>query len=249
MSIIATDLDGTLYLDQNLIPGVETSYKLLLSNKFYIYHTTNNSSQSIEAIGLKLEKLLQTEIDLSSIITPLVVLQQYLQNKTYSVYVYGSDEIKQFISRFSNVVKSLEECDLVILGRLDDPNQDKLEKIAAAIKSGISGATLNKDLTYPVSPTEFIPGNGQIAKYIESAANKTLDSFGKEGNLFAEYFQKKGIKINYVIGDRVDTDIIFGNNMNAKSILVKSSIKNFMPSSLADQIFDDFNKFVSSVVK
>ena len=89
MKTLATDLDGTLYLDQNLIPGVETSYKLLLSNKFYIYHTTNNSSQSIEAIGLKLEKLLQTEIDLSSIITPLVVLQQYLQNKTYSVYVYG----------------------------------------------------------------------------------------------------------------------------------------------------------------
>ena len=61
-------------------------------------------------------------------------------------------------------------------------------------------------------------------------------------------FQNK-ITVNYVIGDRVDTDIIFGNNMNAKSILVKSSIKNFMPSSLADQIFDDFNKFVSSVIK
>ena len=73
--------------------------------------------------------------------------------------------------------------------------------------------------------------------------------FGTRLNLFAEYFQKKGIKINYVIGDRVDTDIIFGNNMNAKSILVKSSIKNFMPSSLADQIFDDFNKFVSSGIK
>ena len=249
MKTLATDLDGTLYLDKNLISGVGTSYKLLLSNKYYIYHTTNNSSQSIDAIGLKLEKLLQTDIDLASIITPLVVLEEYLQNKNYSVYVYGTDEVKKFISSFTNVVNNVEECDLVILGRLEDPNQDKLDKIAAAIKSGTSGATLNKDLTYPVSPTEFKPGNGQIAKYIESATNKTLDSFGKEGNFYAEYFINKGIKINYVIGDRVDTDIIFGKNLNAKSILVKSSIKNFLPNTLADEIYDDFNEFVLSVVK
>ena len=248
MKTLATDLDGTLYLDKVLIDGVKASYKLLITNKFHIYHTTNNSSQSLTVIGSKLEKLLQTDIDFSSIITPLVVLEKYLENKKNTIYVYGSEEVKQHISNFSNVSSNIDECDLVILGRLDNPNRDILDKIATAVKSGISCATLNKDLTYPVSPTEFKPGNGQIAKYIESATNKSLDSFGKEGNHYSEYFMKKDIKIDYVIGDRIDTDIIFGKNVNAKSILVKSSIENHLPSSLADEIFRDFNEFVSSII-
>ena len=249
MKTLATDLDGTLYLDNILIPGVKDSYELLLANNYYIYHATNNSSQSRQIIASKLERLLQVDIDLSSVITPLVVLEDYLKGKNYSVYVFGSDEIKQYISNISNLVTNLETADLVILGRVDFPNEDELDEIAKGINSGIAAATLNKDLTYPVSPSEFKPGNGQIARYIESATRKTLDSFGKDGMLFSDYFINKGIQIDYMIGDRVDTDIVFAKNINTTSILVNSSIENHMPVSLADEVFDTFNEFVSSIVK
>ena len=51
-----------------------------------------------------------------------------------------------------------------------------------------------------------------------------------------------------MIGDRVDTDIMFGNKLGATSILVESSIDNFMSEDFADSKFTDFATFVSSIV-
>jgi 4-nitrophenyl phosphatase len=246
---LATDLDGTLYLDNVLINGVQSAYNSLISNDFQIFHTTNNSSQSTDIIATKLSNLLSIDIDIESIVTPLVVLKEFLKNKNYSLYVYGSKEIKDFVSSITNTVKEIDNCDFIIMGRVDSPSQDELDTIAEFIKSGVKGATLNKDLTYPISPTEFKPGNGQIAKYVESKAKRELESFGKEGKLYSKYFQDKNITIDYVIGDRVDTDIIFGNKIGATSVLVKSSIENHMTEDIADQKFKDFAGFVSSIIK
>jgi len=51
-----------------------------------------------------------------------------------------------------------------------------------------------------------------------------------------------------VIGDRVDTDIMFGNKLGATSILVESSIENFMSEDFADRKFKNFPTFVSSII-
>ena len=139
-------------------------------------------------------------------------------------------------------------CDLIIIGRVDSPSYEKLDIICEAIKSGTKCITLNKDLTYPISKTELKPGNGQIAKYVESKSSQILDSLGKEGHLYSQYFFDRKIKLDYVVGDRVDTDIIFGNNVGAKSILVESSIENHMSTTIADERFKDFPSFVSSII-
>ena len=248
MKTLATDLDGTLYLDNVLINGVQSAYKSLILNNFKIFHTTNNSSQSTDVIASKLSNLLSIDIDIESIVTPLVVLKEFLKNKNYSLYVYGSKEIKDFVSNITNTVKDLDNSDFIIMGRVDSPAQDELDNIAEFIKSGVRGATLNKDLTYPISPTEFKPGNGQIARYVESKSKRQLESFGKEGELYAKYFQDKNISVDYVIGDRVDTDIIFGNKIGATSVLVQSSVENFMTEDIADKKFKDFAGFVSSII-
>ena len=249
MKTLATDLDGTLYYDYVLIDGVRPAYISLIMNNFRIFHTTNNSSQTTDVLGKKLRNLLKVDIDNSSIVTPLIVLKEFLINKNYSVYVYGSNAIRDYISNISNTVTNIDNCDYIIMGRVDSPSLQELDVIAEFIKSGIKGATLNKDLTYPISPTEFKPGNGQIAKYVESKSNKELESFGKEGELFTKYFKDNKISVDYVIGDRVDTDIIFGNNIGATSILVDSSIDNHMPESYADKKFKNFPEFVSSIIQ
>jgi HAD superfamily hydrolase (TIGR01450 family) len=246
---LATDLDGTLYLDKVLIDGVKSAYKSLIFNNFQILHTTNNSSQSTQVIGTKLSKLLSVDIDIKSIVTPLVVLKEFLNNKNYSLYVYGSREIKDFISNIANTVENIDNCDFIIMGRVDSPSQDELDIIVESLKSGVKGATLNKDLTYPISATEFKPGNGQIAKYVETKSKQELDSFGKEGELYSQYFLDKDVTVDYVIGDRVDTDIIFGNKIGATSVLVESSIENYMNEDIADKKFRDFAEFVSSIIQ
>ena len=44
-----------------------------------------------------------------------------------------------------------------------------------------------------------------------------------------------------MIGDRVYTDIVLGNNLGANTFLVKSSIENFMNVDLADYYFESFS--------
>ena len=66
--------------------------------------------------------------------------------------------------------------------------------------------------------------------------------------MYSQYFLNKNIDVDYVIGDRVDTDIMFGNKLGATSILVESSIENFMSEDFADRKFKDFPTFVSSII-
>ena len=79
---LATDLDGTIYKGNKLIDGVKDSYKYLINNDIEIYFITNNSSQTPYEIKDKLETLLQSEIDINKIITPLNVLKKMFLNQT-----------------------------------------------------------------------------------------------------------------------------------------------------------------------
>ena len=56
-------------------------------------------------------------------------------------------------------------------------------------------------------------------------------------------------KIFAVIGDRVDTDVLLAKEIDAKSYLVDSSIKNYLDEDLADFKFDTFSQSVSSIIE
>ena len=97
MSIIATDLDGTLFKGQTLIDGVKEAIKEIINNGIEIYYTTNNSSQSPSEIKDKLENLLQLNIDISKIITPLVIFQNMYSGNKLNIFIHGSDNLKKYI--------------------------------------------------------------------------------------------------------------------------------------------------------
>ena len=52
---------------------------------------------------------------------------------------------------------------------------------------------------------------------------------------------------DYVIGDRVDTDIFFGKQINAITILVETGVKNFESTKLADIKLKSFSEVVSFI--
>ena len=71
-----------------------------------------------------------------------------------------------------------------------------------------------------------------------------IPTLGKSGDHFSSYFIQNKITVNYVIGDRVDTDIIFGKNLNAKTFLVSSGIKNYLDVNIADVQLNKFSDVV-----
>ena len=239
MSIIATDLDGTIFKGQTLIDGVKEGLLKIINEGIEIYYTTNNSSQTPSEIKDKLEYLLQLNIDISKIITPLVIFQNLYSNNKSNIFIYGSDNLKNYIKNLNINVTSLENSELVLIGRKEKNNFSEINEIIKNVSLGKNILSLNKDLTFP---TEFgeKTGNGAVVKIIEDELSINIPTLGKSGDHYSSYFIQNKITVNYVIGDRVDTDIIFGKNLNAKTFLVSSGIKNYLDVNIADIQLNNF---------
>ena len=243
MSIIATDLDGTIFKGQTLIDGVKEGLLKIINEGIEIYYTTNNSSQTPSEIKDKLEYLLQLNIDISKIITPLVIFQNLYSNNKSNIFIYGSDNLKNYIKNLNINVTSLENAELILIGRKEENNFSEINEIIKNVSLGKNILSLNKDLTFP---TEFgeKAGNGAVVKIIEDELSINIPTLGKSGDHYSSYFIQNKITVNYVIGDRVDTDIIFGKNLNAKTFLVSSGIKNYLDVNIADIQLNKFSDVV-----
>ena len=243
MSIIATDLDGTIFKGQTLIDGVKEGLLKIINEGIEIYYTTNNSSQTPSEIKDKLENLLQLDIDISKIITPLVIFQNLYSDDKLNIFIYGSENLKKYIKNLNMNVTSLENAELVLIGRKEENNFSEINEIIKSVSIGKNILSLNKDLTFP---TEFgeKAGNGAVVKIIEDELSISIPTLGKSGNHYSSYFIQNKITVNYVIGDRVDTDIIFGKNLNAKTFLVSSGIKNYLDLNIADIQLNKFSDVV-----
>ena len=248
MKIIATDLDGTLFKGETLINGVKESILELRNHNVEIYFTTNNSSQSPIEIQNKLVSLLNIEIDIRKIITPLIIFKDLLANRLDKLYVYGTNGLKKYIETLNIEIVSLDSSQAILIGRKEFNKDQEINDIISHVKNGIQIYCLNKDLTYP---TEFgeQPGNGAIVKIIEDELSINIESLGKSGELYPSYFDNNNIKIDYVIGDRVDTDIMFGKNLNAVTFLVFSGVDNNLDTNLADYQLNNFSNVVPFIVE
>ena len=243
MSIIATDLDGTIFKGQTLIDGVKEGLLKIINEGIEIYYTTNNSSQTPSEIKDKLENLLQLDVDISKIITPLVIFQNLYSDDKLNIFIYGSENLKKYIKNLNMNVTSLENAELVLIGRKEENNFSEINEIIKNVSLGKNILSLNKDLTFP---TEFgeKAGNGAVVKIIEDELSINIPTLGKSGDNYSSYFIQNKITVNYVIGDRVDTDIIFGKNLNAKTFLVSSGIKNYLDVNIADIQLKKFSDVV-----
>lgn len=248
MSIIATDLDGTIYKGQTLIDGVKEGLLEIINEGIEIYYTTNNSSQTPSEIKDKLKNLLNLNIDISKIITPLVIFENMFSDNKLNVFIYGSENLVKYIKNLNMNVTSLENAELILIGRKEENNYSEINEIINNVSLGKNILSLNKDLTFP---TEFgeKAGNGAVVKIIEDELSINIPTLGKSGNHYSSYFIQNRITVNFVIGDRVDTDIIFGKNLNAKTFLVSSGIKNYLDVNIADVQLNKFSDVVPFLTK
>ena len=244
---LASDLDGTIYKGNELIDGVEETYKLLIKENINIIFITNNSSESPDVLKLKLENLLNHKINIENIITPLKLFKNYVDPSKYKIYVYGSSNLKEFLKNSNYNLTSLEKSNFILIGRKNELDINEIQKIINNVKKGKTIYCLNKDLTYPTEDKE-LPGNGAVVKIIEEGIKSIVKSFGKPDYFYTQYFADCKIKIDYVVGDRVDTDINFAKKINAKSILVTSGVSNFLSEDTADIKLNSFSEIIPFII-
>ena len=112
------------------------------------------------------------------------------------------------------------------------------------------GETCSSPLVKGQSPAEFVlraEGKMDRVKMIEDELEITITSLGKPDPHFINYCSDLNYNFDYVIGDRVDTDIFFGNQINAISILVETGVKNYESTDSADIKLKSFSEVVSFI--
>jgi HAD superfamily hydrolase (TIGR01450 family) len=243
---LAADLDGTIYKGSTLLPKVKETYHVLQQLEINTIFITNNSSQTPEEIKTKLDTLLQDDVSLKNIITPLKVIKNVRKLINSKVYVYGSSSVKKYLEQFNEKIVSLQEAETVLIGRKDNIDTEEIKIIANSINNGKKAFCLNKDLTFPTEEGEK-PGNGAVVKMLEELTNNQIESLGKPDNLFIDYLNRNGLIIDWLIGDRVDTDILLAKKLNVKSILVKTGVTNFMAINNANYIIKEFDEILDII--
>jgi len=243
---LAADLDGTIYKGNTLLPKVKETYHVLKQLDINTIFITNNSSQTPEEIKTKLDKLLQDKISLKNIITPLMIIKNVSELTTLKVHVYGSSGVKNYLEQFNEKIVSIQDAETVLIGRKDNIYTEEINIIANSINNGTKAFCLNKDLTFPTEEGEK-PGNGAVVKMLEELTNSQIESLGKPDKLFRDYLNKNGFIIDWIIGDRVDTDILLAKKLNVKSILVKTGVTNFMEIDNANYIIKEFDEILNII--
>jgi arabinose operon protein AraL len=105
---------------------------------------------------------------------------------------------------------------------------EKLNNMYQAWKNGAKFVATNPDRTCPVDGGE-VPDCGSIMGAFTAASGHEITEIGgKPSRLMADLVLDEVLKMDandcYMIGDRLETDILMGNNANLTTILVLSGV-------------------------
>lgn len=219
------DMDGTIYLGNELFPFTKDFLKKVEETGRKYYFFTNNSSKSQQAYIEKLDKLgipIKKEQMMISSHVIIKYLKEHYAGK--SIYVVGTPSlIQEFRSFDMNLVE--EDPDIVILGFDTTLTYEKLAKACHYIRNGCTYFGINPDWNCPMEGGTFIPDCGSMAKLIEASTGRFPEFFGKPSKHTLDYIiQETGCKPEEIaiVGDRLYTDIAVADQSDVTSILVLS---------------------------
>lgn len=222
------DMDGTIYNEEELIPGALDFFNLLnIQKKEYVF-MTNNSSKGKVAYVEKLNRLgiNATERNIYSSVNATIM---YLNNHKpgAKVYLIGTESLKSELIEEGFQVVPIDyrgsDVDFVLLGFDTELNYDKIRGGCHYINKNYPYIATNCDLKCPILDNKFIPDCGAIAKMIELATGRMPIFLGKpERNMVDAVSKDWGISVEKIacVGDRLYTDIAVGINAGAISVCV-----------------------------
>ena len=214
------DMDGTIYLGNELFSFTKDFLKKVEETGREYYFFTNNSSKSQQAYIEKLGKLGIQMMTSSHVIVKY--LKEHYEGK--SIYVLGTQSLIQEFQYFDMNLTE-EDPDIVVLGFDTTLTYEKLSKACHYIRNGCTYFGINPDWNCPMEGGTFIPDCGSMAKLIEASTGRFPEFFGKPSKHTLDYIiQETGYEPDEIaiVGDRLYTDIAVADQSDVTSILVLS---------------------------
>lgn len=221
------DMDGTINLGNQLIPGMEGFFDRLKAAGRDYYLLTNNSSRSHEHYVNKMNGL-GVPVTRQDILISSDALTNWLQKHQpgAKLFVLGTPQLLQTIREAGfTLTDSLEEsADYVVVGFDQTLTYERLAIACRLIDRGVPYVATHPDVRCPIEGGEFIPDTGAMLELIKTATGKKPQLiFGKPYQYMVDVvLDKTGYAREEIamVGDRLATDIAFGLNNDILSIMV-----------------------------
>ena len=221
------DMDGTLYLDNDLFPHCLDFLNTVRKNGGNYLYITNNSSKSVDKYVEKMNRIgvpATAEDFFTSTDAACVFLRENWHGK--KIYALGTKSFRdQLIHAGFPITDTLEDdIDCLLMGYDTELNYRKLEDACILLGRGVEYYATNPDWVCPTA-YGYAPDCGSFAEMLHRATGRRPYFIGKpRPDMALLAIQKAGMKPEdaVLIGDRIYTDIACGVNAGITTILVFS---------------------------
>ena len=221
------DMDGTIYLDNDLFPGTIPFLSRVREIGGRYLFLTNNSSRSVSAYVEKLGRL-GIEATAEDFLTSVNALIADLKNREpYRLcYAFGTESFRaQLREAGINITDKLEDgIDCLLIAFDTELNFQKLEDACILLNRGVDFIATNPDW---VCPTWYgsVPDCGSVCEMLYRATGRRPRVIGKpqpEMVKLAMAATGTSPEETMVVGDRLYTDIACGVNAGVDTAFVLS---------------------------
>ncbi|GKZ01303.1 hypothetical protein MPSEU_001081300 [Mayamaea pseudoterrestris] len=275
------DCDGVIWRGDSLIPGIpETLARLRQAGK-KLFFVTNNSTKSRAGYKKKFDSLGLDSIPAEEIFSSSFAAAAYLEQTNFKatgkkVYIIGESGIGDELDLINvpyiggPADKDLQpnmgaggtltvdpDVGAIIVGFDRYINYYKIQYAQLCINEhDAQFIATNLDAVTHLTDAQEWAGNGSMVGAIKGCTGKEPIVVGKPSPLMIEYLETKyGMDRSRIcmVGDRLDTDVLFGTDNGLQSVLVLSGVTSEAKLLSAeneitpDYYCDDINAFFAKV--
>lgn len=224
---LVIDMDGVLWQGDTPMPGLHEFFNALKQRQIKFVLATNNNTQTPEGFVQKAMKM-GIEVFPEQVVTAAVATVHYLRSRYppgSRLYVVGEAALKGLVSDAGFI---LADTDVqAVVATMDRQlTYDMLKRATLLIRAGADFIGPNPDPSYPTQEG-IVPGGGAVLAAISAASDRQPLIIGKpEGWMFQIAMERMqlGAEDTASLGDRLATDIVGGQRLGLKTILVLSGV-------------------------
>lgn len=250
------DMDGVFYRGDQPLPGARDVIPALREAGLSFILLTNNATLTSSDVSHKLSRM-GIMVRSDAILTSAGATAEYLSRhlpEGGGVYVIGEEALVSSISALPGFQLDGWQPEVVVVGLDRQFDYGAMQRACSAIRRGAKFIATNTDATLPVEGGEFWPGAGSIVAAISTCAGVSPLVIGKPSIYMADIaLQRLELPAGRVlcVGDRLDTDILFGARAGIPTALVLTGVSKREDVSGAaatpDYIFDDLPELLRAL--
>jgi len=224
------DLDGTIYLGEQLIPGADATVAKLRDRGARVQFLSNKPVARRESYAKKLSKL-------GIPCTPEDVVNSPLASARYLAAEHAGERVmamgeaplqQELLDAGVELTEVVEETDIVLVSWDREVCWAQMDAAHQALLRGAKFFATNPDTVCPLEGGATVPDCGAMIAYLEASTGRHLEvMIGKPSPIITRMaLAEIGLEAGrcLMVGDRLDTDMAMGATAGLDTALVLTGV-------------------------